>query len=67
MFQKPTLGTLYNSWILVCAIIFKYHFRWEDFWDLMSEDCRDECCVVESEHLMEMLENYLQKHKYNNI
>uniref|UniRef100_A0A915IHZ6 Gametogenetin-binding protein 2 n=1 Tax=Romanomermis culicivorax TaxID=13658 RepID=A0A915IHZ6_ROMCU len=37
---------------------------WDDIWPLMTEDCADECCVVETEHLLEMLESYLQKHKF---
>lgn len=45
-------------------IFFIFIISWEELWGVMSEDCRDECCVVESESLLDMLETYLQKHKY---
>jgi hypothetical protein len=30
----------------------------------MSTECREECCIIESDSLLEMLESYLLKHRF---
>ena len=36
---------------------------WEVVWDLMNKECRDEVTLVETDALLDILENYLHKHK----
>lgn len=62
-FMKKSLFFFLTILYLQINIKFFLFHSWEDFWDLMSNDCRDECCVVETDHLLDMLESYLQKHK----
>jgi len=37
---------------------------WEIVWDLMNKECRDEVTLVETDGLLDVLENYLHKHKF---
>eukprot|EP00794_Sanderia_malayensis_P014367 gene14367-15865_t len=38
--------------------------RWMDVWDLLSQECRDEVVLIDSDSLLETLENYLRKHRF---
>jgi len=37
---------------------------WEEVWNLMAQDCREEVVVIESEVLLDTLESYLKKHRF---
>ncbi|CAL9685871.1 unnamed protein product [Knipowitschia caucasica] len=37
---------------------------WMDVWELMSQECKDEVVVIDSECLLDTLEEYLRKHKF---
>eukprot|EP00795_Rhopilema_esculentum_P015591 gene15591-6861_t len=37
---------------------------WMDVWDLLSQECRDEVVLIDSDALLETLENYLRKHRF---
>lgn len=37
---------------------------WMDVWDLLSQECRDEVVLIDSDSLLETLENYLRKHRF---
>ncbi|OCT57873.1 hypothetical protein XELAEV_18002963mg [Xenopus laevis] len=41
--------------------------HWMDVWELMSPECRDEVALIDSNSLLETLENYLQKYRAFNI
>ncbi|XP_029467515.1 gametogenetin-binding protein 2 isoform X1 [Rhinatrema bivittatum] len=54
-----------------CSILF--HFGpfqaplrgcWMDVWELMSQECRDEVVLIDSNCLLETLETYLRKHRF---
>ncbi|KAE8623560.1 hypothetical protein XENTR_v10005653 [Xenopus tropicalis] len=38
--------------------------HWMDVWEVMSPECRDEVALIDSNCLLETLENYLQKHRF---
>ncbi|XP_057295677.1 gametogenetin-binding protein 2-like [Hydractinia symbiolongicarpus] len=38
--------------------------NWMDVWDLLSQDCRDEVVLIDSESLLDTLESYLRKHRF---
>uniref|UniRef100_A0A8C6XZR5 Gametogenetin-binding protein 2 n=1 Tax=Naja naja TaxID=35670 RepID=A0A8C6XZR5_NAJNA len=38
---------------------------WMDIWELMSQECRDEVVLIDSNCLLETLETYLRKHSCN--
>ncbi|XP_032070821.1 gametogenetin-binding protein 2 isoform X1 [Thamnophis elegans] len=37
---------------------------WMDIWELMSQECRDEVVLIDSNCLLETLEAYLRKHRF---
>ncbi|XP_063152740.1 gametogenetin-binding protein 2 isoform X3 [Candoia aspera] len=37
---------------------------WMDIWELMSQECRDEVVLIDSNCLLETLETYLRKHRF---
>ncbi|CAN0053114.1 unnamed protein product [Lampetra planeri] len=37
---------------------------WTDVWDRMSQDCRDEVVLIDSDCLLETLETHLRKHRF---
>ncbi|KAL9980103.1 hypothetical protein ACROYT_G008646 [Oculina patagonica] len=37
---------------------------WIDVWDLLSQECRDEVVLIDSDALLDTLENYLRKHRF---
>nr|XP_033778083.1 gametogenetin-binding protein 2 isoform X2 [Geotrypetes seraphini] len=37
---------------------------WMDVWELMSQECRDEVVLIDSNCLLETLETYLRKHRF---
>lgn len=37
---------------------------WQIIWDMMDKECRDEITLVESDQLLDALENYLHKHRF---
>jgi len=37
---------------------------WMDVWDLLSQECRDEVVLIDSDSLLDTLENYLRKHRF---
>lgn len=38
--------------------------NWIDIWEVMSQECRDEVVLIDSNYLLETLENYLRKHRF---
>ncbi|KAM3934431.1 gametogenetin-binding protein 2 isoform 1-T1 [Leptodactylus fuscus] len=38
--------------------------NWMDIWEVMSQECRDEVVLIDSNCLLETLENYLRKHRF---
>ncbi|KAK2558327.1 Gametogenetin-binding protein 2 [Acropora cervicornis] len=38
--------------------------NWIDVWDLLSQECRDEVVLIDSDGLLDTLEKYLRKHSY---
>lgn len=39
--------------------------QWRPLWDSMAQECREELTLVEADTLLDTLEAYLQKHRYN--
>ncbi|KAK3736277.1 hypothetical protein QZH41_020741 [Actinostola sp. cb2023] len=37
---------------------------WMDVWDLLSQECRDEVVLIDSDALLDTLEHYLRKHRF---
>lgn len=37
---------------------------WMDVWDLLSQECRDEVVLIDSDSLLDTLETYLRKHRF---
>ncbi|EDO30524.1 predicted protein, partial [Nematostella vectensis] len=37
---------------------------WIDVWDLLSQECRDEVVLIDSDALLDTLEHYLRKHRF---
>ena len=37
---------------------------WMDVWDLLSQECRDEVVLIDSDGLLDTLEHYLRKHRF---
>ncbi|CAF0813643.1 unnamed protein product [Didymodactylos carnosus] len=37
---------------------------WQEVWERMSQECREEAILVDSDGLLDTLENYLRKHKF---
>ncbi|KAJ7375094.1 Gametoproteintin-binding protein 2 [Desmophyllum pertusum] len=40
---------------------------WIDVWDLLSQECRDEVVLIDSDALLDTLENYLRKHRFSEL
>ncbi|KAG8589006.1 hypothetical protein GDO81_006210 [Engystomops pustulosus] len=38
--------------------------NWMDIWEVMSQECRDEVVLIDTNCLLETLENYLRKHRF---
>lgn len=38
--------------------------NWIDVWDLLSQECRDEVVLIDSDGLLDTLEKYLRKHRF---
>lgn len=36
---------------------------WEFVWDSMNQECQEEITIIETNCLLETIENYLRKHK----
>ncbi|XP_062501747.1 gametogenetin-binding protein 2-like [Corticium candelabrum] len=37
---------------------------WLDVWDLLSQDCREEVCLIDSDDLLATVQSYLLKHRF---
>lgn len=37
---------------------------WVDVWDSMNDECRQQILIVNTEHLVDTLDNYLRKHRF---
>ena len=51
--------------VLHATIVRGCYRGWIDIWDVLSSECREEVVLIECDALMDTLENYLRKHRYD--